>query len=177
MKEWKGELRGMREGQRLEGKGISTAAWTLGGPMTASCLASFQGDASIWSDLLRHPVSLSRNVLRKSLTFRVWIQKLASPGPFGAEVFHARVSDLVKVNPKSGQRCGHVGSKRSIWIEAVHLNDFGPICKRRKLPQSRALFGRPALSKMPCTPCKMYQSDRSVRIPAYIRRRRKDVSI
>ena len=77
--------------------------------------------------------------------------KLEPIGPSWAEVGPL----LPKVDPKSGQCCGHVGSKRSIWAilgrfaKCVHYHSpvrFLAACFVRKCPQ-----------------LKLYQSDRSVR--------------
>ena len=51
-------------------------------------------------------------------------------GPSWAEVGAL----LAEVDPKSGQCCGHVGSK-------LHLGDFGPTGELCNLPKPRALFG------------------------------------
>ena len=47
-----------------------------------------------------------------------------------------------KLEP-SGSKLGRSWSLmlRPFWIETVHLHDFVPICKMRKLPRYRALFG------------------------------------
>ena len=79
--------------------------------------------------------------------------------PSWSQVSWAEVGALLaEVDPKSGQCCGHVGSKRRIWTM------LGRSAKRANYHRRVHFSWRPALSKMPHPQLKLYQSDRSVRL-------------